>query len=391
MPLDPDTFYENERSDRLIEWRSQLTAKDAIDSAYWLNKDLQAELKRECSGEHPSLGSVTKVLLQNLDNADMVNADADIRRSAAQLLGEAAPAFLGSAGEWQTTALEFPMLQQVVDSLISSFGDQKDPQIPEVAIKALLCFAYEIYRFANSETRSCPENIKTLRARIVRGVLNRIEADRSILENDEDLAAETMALILNCGLDAASESVPLIMRLLEQSSANLQVTACSFLAHVGSEAESAVPALVNLAAAQGPREVRLAALSALAFLDPAGDALSAAIRTDHERQEIQGLLVDVGEEGRELRRALQNAWNPKRPLEPPYDSSLNSNDIDDPTEPMTCVELAKKIWPSETITETTKHRVREWMRMGALPANRVRRGRYVVSKAGLAELIKINK
>lgn len=73
-----------------------------------------------------------------------------------------------------------------------------------------------------------------------------------------------------------------------------------------------------------------------------------------------------------------------------YSEDLIRNHIADSTPPMTAGEIAIAIWGSKPGDEAAKHRVREWMREGKLPANRIKRGQYKVSTSALEQLARIH-
>jgi len=78
---------------------------------------------------------------------------------------------------------------------------------------------------------------------------------------------------------------------------------------------------------------------------------------------------------------------------PKYAEELRGNDINDSTSPLSAGDMATLILGSEsgrTTTESAKHRVREWMRTGKLPANRIARGKCIVSQAALDQLAKVH-
>ncbi len=80
--------------------------------------------------------------------------------------------------------------------------------------------------------------------------------------------------------------------------------------------------------------------------------------------------------------------------EPQYSKDLRGNTISDPTSILSAGEIVTRVFGQVSgarAIETAKHRVREWMRSGTLPANRTRRGRYVVSKIALEQLATIHR
>jgi hypothetical protein len=75
-----------------------------------------------------------------------------------------------------------------------------------------------------------------------------------------------------------------------------------------------------------------------------------------------------------------------------YNNDLIGNHIDDPTAEMRLDDLVLAIWGEHFVRDTSKKRLlSDWMRDGLLPANRMKRGRYVVSQSALSGLGKTER
>ncbi len=76
-------------------------------------------------------------------------------------------------------------------------------------------------------------------------------------------------------------------------------------------------------------------------------------------------------------------------------SDLSGNDIADPTAAMTCEQIARRLWglkdANKTKLESAKKKALAWMQAGRLPANRTKRGLYVVSRLALEDLEKVER
>ncbi len=120
----------------------------------------------------------------------------------------------------------------------------------------------------------------------------------------EDVREAAIRALPSFGPDAASMSIPTLVRALEGGTVGIRLAACSTLRWLGIEAGPAVRPLVAAVLKDADGAVRREAALALIQIDPEGRIVGKALPKRSARERFVGELVAIGEEARPLRHRL---------------------------------------------------------------------------------------
>jgi hypothetical protein len=125
------------------------------------------------------------------------------------------------------------------------------------------------------------------------------------------------------GLDLASVAVPALVRALGDEERFVRLETLSTLGWLGSEAEAAVPAVLDVLLGEQDAILREAAVRTLLMVDPEHQRSLprlAEIEGDNSREALLKILRSAGPEARALRRALTARWAAREASETPQES-----------------------------------------------------------------------
>lgn len=137
--------------------------------------------------------------------------------------------------------------------------------------------------------------------------------EKLMKHHDANVRHGAVKAIRQLGTDLASGLLPSLMQAIDEENCEARTEVISVLAWLGSEAVSAIDAIVDTMLYDPKNVVQIAAISALMKIDPSGERVKPYLvfLPDEERRgQVLELLRCQGMEARPLRRLLEMEWNP---------------------------------------------------------------------------------
>lgn len=209
---------------------------------------------------------------------DLWGKSSACRKKAANQLGHLAFLYRKSLGD-----ADLPKLHDSLEPLLRSLPGN-GPDIQVAILRALCQFVAEPFS-----------------AEIVNGLMN----DVLILKAHPKVIQAGFDLLVQIGVDAASETVPSMVGLLEHTDWNVQERTCGILGWFKKDAMAATDALLARAIESDLPQIQLAAVKALKQVAPGAGWLAKLKANAPASERLIKYLRSQGPAGRGLRRRLQ--------------------------------------------------------------------------------------